>query len=214
VRDQRYRLDAAGRLFDMIEDPSQQHDVAQRETETARKLREAAHTWKQSVLSSEGNPKLPHWIAHPAVSWSRLPADDARTSGSIRRSSVHPNCSYFTHWTSPEDRITWDVDVLTAGRYEVEILYACPASDTGSRIEVSMGEHRISGRITTAHDPPLRGHDLERIPRSESYTKQFRPMSLGVLRMEKGVNRLTMRATEIPGKQVMEFRGLTLKRTE
>jgi arylsulfatase A-like enzyme len=44
----------------------------------------------------------------------------------------------------------------------------------------------------------------------ESRMKEFRPLKLGVMRIEKGPGPLTLRALRIPGKSVMEVRSVTL----
>ena len=46
----------------------------------------------------------------------------------------------------------------------------------------------------------------------ESYVKTFKPMTLGKVRLEKGRGELALRATDIPGSQVMEVRLLLLNR--
>ena len=48
----------------------------------------------------------------------------------------------------------------------------------------------------------------------ESYTKAFKPMSLGVIELPAGRGEMTLRATEIPGGQVLEFRRLMLRRVD
>ena len=40
--------------------------------------------------------------------------------------------------------------------------------------------------------------------------KEFRPLDLGTLRLEKGRGLLTLRALEIPGQSVMDVRMITL----
>ena len=71
---------------------------------------------------------------------------------------------------------------------------------------------QLSGRIADGHDPPLRGDEHDRVERQESYVKDFKSMTLGTIHLEKGKGTLTLQATEIPGKQVMEFRLLMLTR--
>ena len=116
-----------------------------------------------------------------------------------------------TNWTTTEGRITWDVDVHSAGVYDVVVDYACPAADVGSTVELFCGPHRLMTKITEAHDPPLRGQEHDRAPRgSESYVKDFKPMTLGELQLDRGPGTLTLRANEIRGKSVMEVRGLWL----
>ena len=52
----------------------------------------------------------------------------------------------------------------------------------------------------------------DRVPRIESYIKDFANISLGEIELSAGRGPLTLRATKIPGSQVMEIAGLTLVR--
>src|SRR5207247_2212877 len=91
-----------------------------------------------------------------------------------------PNCSFFTNWTSANDRITWDVEIGKPGRYEVIVYYTCAAADVGSTVELSLGAARITAKVTEAHDPPLYGEEHDRVPRkAESLLKDFKPLKLG-----------------------------------
>jgi hypothetical protein len=47
-------------------------------------------------------------------------------------------------------------------------------------------------------------------PPAESIMKDFRPLRLGNVRLEQGRGSLTLQATQIPGKQVMQVRGVVL----
>jgi hypothetical protein len=40
--------------------------------------------------------------------------------------------------------------------------------------------------------------------------KEFRPLELGVVQLEKGRGLLTLKATQIPGKSVMDVRQVVL----
>jgi hypothetical protein len=65
--------------------------------------------------------------------------------------------------------------------------------------------------VSEANDPPLQGAEQDRVPRdSESYVKDFKPMPDGTMTLEKGRGILTLRALEIPGKQVMDVRSIVL----
>jgi hypothetical protein len=107
--------------------------------------------------------------------------------------------------------MTWDIEVATSGRYEVVLYYTCAKEDVGSRIEMSLRDNKVEGRVREAHDPPLVGAEHDRVPRDgESFVKDFKPLNLGVLSMEKGRGRLTLRAVEVSGKQVMDVRAVLL----
>ena len=40
-----------------------------------------------------------------------LSARDGVPGGAIKRSSIHPNDSFFTNWRTTDDRMTWDIEV-------------------------------------------------------------------------------------------------------
>jgi len=54
--------------------------------------------------------------------------------------------------------------------------------------------------------------DQDVIPRpaAESIIIDFRPLALGTVELPKGRGLLTLRALQIPGKRVMDLRGLTI----
>lgn len=214
ARTQQYRLDHQGKLFDMIADPGQYKDVSKQSPETAKRLRDAVAAWKQELLPGLGQDGRPFLIGHADYRYTQIPARDGVTHGGIKRSNRFPNCSFFTNWKSTDDKITWNAKVATAGDYEVEIHYACPQSDTGSTIELSFNESRLQGKITEAHDPPLRGGEHDRLERRESYVKDFKAMRLGTIRLEAGKGELTLRALKIPGSQTMDFRLIMFTRVE
>jgi hypothetical protein len=210
VRTHQYRLDSEGRLYDLVSDPGQTRDIAADQARMAAKLGKAAADWRREVGLNESPDIRPFPVGHSRVTW--LPARDGVAAGGIKRSSIHPNASFFTNWTSSEDRMTWDIDVLRAGAYEATLFYTCPANATGSVVELSFGRAQLHAKITEAHDPPLLGRAEDRVPRTESYVKVFRPMSMGRMNLPVERGRLTLRAIEIPDAQVADVRYLRLTR--
>lgn len=211
ARSQRYRLDADGKLFDMVADAGQKTDIAKAEPAVAARMAKAVAEWKAEVLKDVKNDKRPFTVGYPEFPATQLPARDGVASGGIKRSANAPNCSYFTNWTKPDDAIAWNVEIATAGKYEVDLWYTCPKDSVGSTVELSLGERKLAGRVNEAHDPPLRGRENDRVPRvGESYVKDFRALRLGEIELPAGAGSLRLRATKVIGAQVMDLRGLTL----
>ena len=77
-----------------------------------------------------------------------------------------------------------------------------------------MEDSAISGEVSVANDPPEAGGEHDRSKRMESYVKDFKPMRLGEITLEKGAGELVLRAIEMPGDSVMEFRLLMLTRLD
>ena len=212
VRSQRYRLGNSDRLFDMEKDPGQKVDIFRRKPEIAAELIRAKNKWKKEVLSEmKIGEKRPITLACPGFEYTQVPARDGDGHGKIKRSSRHPNCSYFTNWVSVDDEITWDVDILADGDFDVEVYYTCSAKDVGSVIELSVAGEKIRKEILQPHDPPITGKENNRVDGTESYVKDFRPLKLGTLHLKKGKGVLTLKALEMPGSQVMDFRLLMFK---
>jgi hypothetical protein len=214
VRTQRHRLDHQGRLYDMVQDPGQQYDVSAQEAAIAAGLHKIARDWADEMLAGDGKAAAdrPLVIGHPGSKATQIPARDGVAHGNIKRSNPFPNDSFFTHWTDPADYITWDCEIGEAGDYKVELFYTCPAADVGSTLELSFNKSRLVAEIAEAHDPPLLGMERDRVERRESYTKDFRRMTLGTMRFEEETGTLKFRALAIPGSQVMDFRLLYLTR--
>ncbi|HUG69882.1 MAG TPA: arylsulfatase [Pirellulaceae bacterium] len=222
VRTQTHRLDHEGELFDMLADPGQATSVTAKQPKLARRLQQAVVDWRNEVFdattSDRSQPRernavdpRPLPVGYREFPITMLPARDGQPKGNVQRSSSAPNCSYFVNWTSSDDSMVWLLDVQTAGRYEVVIDYTCPDTDAGSLIELGSGKNRLTGRVAAGWDPPLyTNQDTLARPPAESQMKEFRPLNLGVLTLEKGKVPLTLRALEIPGKSVMDVRRVTL----
>ena len=211
ARTDRFRLDAAGNLYDMRADPGQRHDVSDEHPELTRALTQAVKAWREELLPGLRDDDRPFPVGYPEFPKTHLPARDGVAHGKVRRSARAPNCSFFENWTSTDDSITWDVEVATDGTYEAEVYYTCPKESIGSTIELSLGDSKVTSKVSEAHDPPLVGMKEDRAERgSESYVKDFKPMSLGTIDLKKGRAPLTLRALEIPGKEVMDVRYVVL----
>lgn len=211
VRTDQHRLDSDGRLYDMVKDPGQKHDISRQQPDIAGKLTEAVARWRREVLAGLRGQDRPFTVGYREFPATPLPARDGVPRGNIRRSANAPNCSFFTNWTSASDRMTWDIDVATAGQYEAVVYYTCAKENVGSTVALSFKESRLEGRVAEAHDPPLLGAEHDRVPRvGESYVKDFKPLRLGNIRLEKARGLLTLQAVQIPGKKVMDVRAIVL----
>jgi arylsulfatase A-like enzyme len=229
VRTQRHRLDEAGALFDMVSDHGQTKDISKEQPEVAARLSQAVAAWRKEMFDgalqplpakAKGKAKAslvplddrPFPVGFRKFPLSPLPARDGVPHGNIRRSAPAPNCSYFVNWTASDDFITWDIEVHTAGEYDVQIYYTCPEADAGSTIELSFQGSRLAGKVAPGWDPLLyTNQDTIPRPAAESKMKEFRPLRLGSMRLETGRGLLTLRATQIPGKSVMDVRLVTLR---
>jgi hypothetical protein len=66
--------------------------------------------------------------------------------------------------------------------------------------------------VVEAFDPPLYDKSKERVKDSHYFVKDFRPLSLGKLKLQPGRGRLRLKAESIPGRQVMDVHSIQLTR--
>ncbi len=215
VRSQQYRLGHDGQLYDMVQDPNQTQDIASQQPEIFQQLQLAKEQFLKEVYTElPQKDTRPFPIGDPQFSFTQLPARDAQVEGNIQRSNRWPNCSFYTNWIEPSDKISWNVEVLQSGNYEVTLYYTCPSVAIGSSVELRLNNASLSTTIKEGHDPPLMGMENDRFERGESYVKDFKPLKMGTISLEKGKGALELVATDIPGKEVMDFRMLLFHRVE
>jgi len=215
ARNQQYRLDHEGQLFNIADDPGQYTNIAEQQPEVLHSLMQARDDWMQSVMAElPEEDERPFPLGYPGSKYTQIPARDGIAHGNIVRSNRWPNCSFYTNWTSTNDKITWDVEVPESGNFQVTLYYTCTPEDIGSAFQLSFNESIIRGIISEAHDPPLVGMEEDRVERHNSYVKDWKPLKLPVMHLDKGSGQLTLQALNVPGSRVMDFRLLMFERID
>jgi len=213
IRNQKYRLDNNGALFDIENDRGQKEDLSQKIPGEKQRLEEAAKIFQREVMAELPARDIRRFhLGHPGMKLTQIPARDGIAHGNIQRSNRYPNCTFFTNWISPGDSITWNVNVVEEGTFEVVLYYTCPEGDQGTLFELAMGESVLKSQITEPHDPPLTGMENDRKKRGESYVKEFKPLRLGEIVAKRGPSQLTLKASNIPGHSAMDVRLLMFER--
>ncbi|MEM9546187.1 MAG: arylsulfatase [Bacteroidota bacterium] len=216
LRNQRFRLDKDNQLYNMQNDLSQEFDVSDQFPAEHNKLKLAKTKWETEVLSELPEvDKRSFPIADPDFPITHLPARDAKVEGGIVRSNRWPNCSFYTHWTNETDRIYWKGDVLSNGKFQPVIYYTCKEENAGVKLSLSHGNQLLTSKVVEqSFDPPLRGMEHDRIPRGESYVKDWKQLVLDPIDLKEGAIELTLTASDLKGDEAIDFRLLTLERIE
>ncbi len=215
IRSQHFRLDPDQKLFDMDNDSGQTEDVSADFPEIYTKMISAKEDWERTILfelPEEDNRPFP--LGHPDFVYTQLPARDGIAHGTIERSNRWPNCSFYTHWTSVEDSITWEIEVLSRGTYSVELLYTCKPENVGTILALRAQDALINIPVIEAFDPQLRGMEYDKFERGESYVKDWASLDMGEIQLKPGIQNLTLKATDIPGEASIDFRLLMVRRVE
>ncbi len=214
ARNQNFRLDHLGKLYDMTNDPGQLADISALRPKIRNQLLEEVSNWKETVLPELGKDERSFVIGHPNYRWTQVPARDGISHGAIKRSGRFPNCSYYENWKTTQDKITWNCEVGATGTYEVSIHYALKKGDEGTVVQLSHNNASIEHKFTESHEVPSRGQENDRVERRESYVKDFKEIKIGKINLTKGKGELTLKALEIPGEESIEFRLMMLEKVQ
>lgn len=198
-------------LYDLSKDSTQQYDIASQYPALTDSLRTAFDQWYAEVYKNVDSTRgLP--VGYRQFPQTVLPSQDAvlhrSSSGRLSYSASAPNSSWIANWSDTASYVSWNVDVHTAGRYQVNIRYT--SADAGDAFKLVLNRSQISGRIPEAFDPPLIPSP-DRVKRTaESYEKEFRTLKVGEMRLEKGKGELKLLATELKGGKFADIRAVEL----
>jgi arylsulfatase A len=195
----------------MLADPAQERNLAEEEPETLSELSQAYDVWFEDV-TREGFAPIPITIGYPGRKSLVLPGHEAFLHPEVGRGiSYHRRAGYANDWIDNWKDLTaypfWEVEVARPGSYEASLLYVCSARDVGSKVAVEVAGERVEAAVEYVHDPePLPSPDY--VPRGEVYEKEWATLKVGRLELPAGPTRLRVRALSIPGKEVLELKGV------
>jgi len=229
VRTQRYRLvreikgpaggssakanDASAtpwQLYDMEKDSGQTKDISADYPDVVRQLSARYDVWFADI-SREGLERFPLPVGHAEQNPVELHAPQALFTKPLQfavgGASGAAN-DWLTSWTDAQGKVWFEIEVATAGDYEIELALACPTSDAGSRLRISVGREAIETIIPAApaQEIPLPHRDAN--PRYRS--REWSALRAGTLTLPQGPATLTLQPLTMPGAQVMELKQVKL----
>ncbi|MBC2840287.1 arylsulfatase [Robiginitalea sp. SC105] len=213
VRSQRFRLDAENQLYDIENDPGQQEDVSTRFPKMHDSLLRARNRWLLENVS-ETNTQRPFTLGYPGSGQTVLPARDATAGSPVRRSNRFPNASYMTGWDREAGGISWPVELLSEGTFEVTAYYACTEATAGTRLWMTTRTDSVGRTIETAFESEAYGMEQDRVPRIESYAKDFRPLPLGQIGLSPGRDTIRLHAGPFAPGANLEIQRLVFRRMD
>ena len=215
VRTQQYRYvlnpDEEG-LYDMINDPGQEVNIKEKSPDLFEQFRKEYLAWFEDVTRDwELETVIPCGYTEFPITYLR--GVEADLSGDLRfygRGFVN---DWIVNWVNPTDRITWDANFVTSGRYKFTIEYVCPQEDLGSQIELTVGDKSLKTNIDVAFNEPFyTSHD--RAPRAGELQKPWGKIEMGSLKIKKGRTEIALSARNKKGNQVMEVKGVILEKID
>jgi len=201
----------AWQLYDMDADPGETMDIAAREPETVARLADLYDVWFADV-SRERRERLPLQVGHAEQTFVELHAPQAYFDAPLRFASGPGFANdWLTGWTESRAKVWFEIDVARSGDYAIEIAYACPLTDAGTRMRVAAGDAGVEVTVPAAEpvDIPLPHRDADGPARYRS--RDWTTLRVGTLRLPTGRTKLVFEPLTMPGRQVMELKHVALR---
>jgi arylsulfatase A len=198
-------------LYDMDKDPGETKDLASALPEEVARLSKLYETWFDDV-SSAGLKRFPIPIGHAEENPVTLHAPQAYFDGSLKFFAGPGFANdWLTGWTDVKSRIWFEIDVVRGGEYEAALQFLCPPQDAGARIRLSAGSTVLEAKTPAAaiRTLPLPHRDGGK---ATYVNRAWATLPLGRIRLNEGVQRITLEAVDRAAAPVMDFKGLILQR--
>jgi hypothetical protein len=161
---------------------------------TAEELAERWRSWRTAMNEVVAGRKPQ--VTQPKEE-IRLHAKDATVHGEKLRYEDPPQKNTLGFWTRAEDWASWNFDVPTAGKYEIEVQQGCGKGSGGATVGVEVGAKTFEFTVLET------GH-----------FQHFILRTVGVVDLATGPNEIALKPKTKPGAAVMDVRSVVLRRVE
>tara|TARA_R110002111_G_C6000489_1_gene373053 strand:- start:1562 stop:3361 length:1800 start_codon:yes stop_codon:yes gene_type:complete len=186
----------AGQLYDLQADPGETNDVSRKYPEEASRLRNEFLRWFNEVTAGQVYQPMPIPVGdarEPEVelqpSWAILKGEG------LEYSFDGYDWDTIDGWQSNTGSATWQLDVLKAGRYAVELSYGYRSeSPEPGQLQISVGEKHILCELSMSTTQNV-----------------FFKTTAGILELNSGKQTLTVQARHAAGIQGLRLNSIWLK---
>lgn len=197
-------------LYDMQSDPGETTNIATDRPEIVRQLSKRYDSWFADI-SRDGLRRFPLPVGHAEHNPVELHAPQAYFDKPLGFANGPGFANdWLTGWTDAKGKIWFEIEVTTAGDYDVELAVACSPGDAGSRVRIRVGSEFLEATIPDAPAPeiPLRHRDERGKTRYRN--REWVTLKLGTLKLPKGPAKLFIEPLTMPGTHVMDFKHVKL----
>ena len=208
VRQGDYRYHSNGELYNIAEDVGETTDLAEEQPEQNEEMKRQLNDFYAKLPPVIQNAVIP--VGYEKWPVTYLQTQDAKLLGTLKRSSIHPNCSWICEWKNLNDSLRWHIDVKKSGNYKVGVMYSAHNGQLGSRFSAACGANNCAFRIDEEFNRPEL-HGFDRYPRVESYEKEFALYECGTITLSKGPAEFALKALNMPGSDMPHIRAVKLE---
>lgn len=199
-------------LYDMEADPGEEKNLAAEQPELVQELSRRYDAWFADI-SRGGLRRFPLPVGHAEHNPVELHAPQAFFDKPLQFANGPGFANdWLTHWTDAKSKVWFDLEVTTAGDYDVELGFACEPADAGSRIRLTVAGQSVQATVPAAPavEIPLPHRDED--GKSKYRNRDWSTLKMGTLKLPQGLATLTLEPLSMPGTQVMDLKHIKLKR--
>lgn len=183
-------------LYDMETDPGQEKDIAKEHPALVQELAAKYDAWFADI-SRDGLKRFPVPVGYAEHNPVELHAPQAYADKPLTFANGPGFANdWLTGWMDAKAKVRFDIDVVTAGEYEVELAYGATANTV---LRLSTDTQTLESPILTAEAPeiPLPHRDADGKARYRD--RQWANVKLGTLNLKPGPATLTLEVLSSPG---------------
>lgn len=212
VRNNRYRLvkDHLKNilLYDMIADPSQTENIANKQPKITKKLTKDLENWFKSVTKNGITPPLAE-VGHAESPKVILPAPEAKLSGNLAFEGGRGWANdWIKNWSNTNDKAIWTINVIEEGNYTISVEYTATKADVN--LTAIVGQP-ISNTIQAAFNPSFL-ESPDRVKRGEVYEKPWKTFEIGTVYLTKGEQQIVLYGDGFSGENGFCVKGVLVER--
>lgn len=198
-------------LYDMVNDPGQQRDIASQQPEIVQTFRKQYDEWFTDVTTKKIHPEITE-IGYRESPSTELFAPDAKRKGDLKYFATNGFAhDWFTGWMTTTDTAVWTIQVVADGRYALRLKYNCDQGFVGSTLRVEVDGQRTEKKVQAAFSgKPYPSPD--RVTRIEAYEKEWNLLDIGELKLVKGVHKVKVYRIDGSPTGPFELKALVLKK--
>ena len=195
-------------LYDMENDPGEKNDIAGNNPDLVKSLSSQYENWVNDI-SSEGLDRFALPVGYDENDPVLLHASQAYFSAPVRYESGRGFANdWLTGWSGIEGKIWFEIDVVKAGKYSLEIAYVCPPEDAGSVVKVSADGVSVETIVDPAPIVPV---PLAHRDGNSSYkNRKWATLNAGIVELPAGKQNLLLEAKSMKREMIMDFKHLSL----
>ena len=214
LRTQQYRLVTEKKdhyqLYDMQADPEQKTNIADKHPDVVARLSKQYERLFADV-TKDGFAVPPIPVGYAEAPTIELPV----TEGLLQGELAYANTAGYAHdwligWKSPNESISWEVNVVHEGCYDVTAYCTLPQPAQDATVTVQIGDQSIARKIERMFDPP-REVRPDRVPDAERWLQSFTEWKVGEVKLKPGTQRLSVHVNRAAEPTVWQLHSIRLQ---